>query len=260
LEPPRALPRTGQDAAPSRPKSPATPKAWPAGAPAAASPAGATPPRALTSQQLERIRENRRQALLRRAQRTNDRTAEASERAEAPASTSAEAPPPAAGEASAPADVPPVAMSMPPVAGEAPAEASLPPVAGQASAQPPAEAPPVDPPGAGEHLRTHPQCIICQDDMVHKQARLALPCGHVYHEECIRKYADCKNCLLEYACVFRCLQMPEVAERAIDMSQESTERTPPPENADTPAADLDSDLDALVGEAMVDAELLGGST
>jgi hypothetical protein len=54
--------------------------------------------------------------------------------------------------------------------------------------------------------------------------------------------------------------MPEVAEQAIDMSQESTERTPPPENADTPAADLDSDLDALVGEAMVDAELLGGST
>ena len=94
--------------------------------------------------------------------------------------------------------------------------------------------------------------------MVPQQARLALPCGHVFHEECIRKYADCKNCPVEYACVFRCARMPEVIAEAINLSQDSTERMPPPADADAPAED--SDLDNLMSEAIAEAEQLGGAT
>ena len=49
-----------------------------------------------------------------------------------------------------------------------------------------------------------PMCVICQDRLMSEQSRLAMPCGHAFHEECVRKYAECKQIPLEEACPMRC--------------------------------------------------------
>ena len=35
-------------------------------------------------------------------------------------------------------------------------------------------------------------CCICMDDLCQDQLALALPCGHVYHSDCIHKWLKCK--------------------------------------------------------------------
>ena len=118
---------------------------------------------------MERINENRRLALQRRA--LNVQAAAASADSVAPGASAA----PAA-EALAPAEL---------------ARAS--PEASEAQALP-AET---------------PQCVICHADLLLEESRLALPCGHVFHEDCIQRYAECKHCPIEHACVFRCSLQPQ---------------------------------------------------
>ena len=135
----------------------------PAAAPARAAPEaaeGAPPkrgqPGSLTTQQMERIQENRRLALQRRA--LNVQAAAASADSVAPGAPAA----PAA-EALAPAEL---------------ARAS--PEASEAQALP-AET---------------PQCVICRADMLLEESRLALPCGHVLHSACIQRHAECTHIAL----------------------------------------------------------------
>ena len=54
-----------------------------------------------------------------------------------------------------------------------------------------------------------PNCVICRDNMLNTESRLALPCGHVFHQECIQRYAEYKKCSMELACVYRCPQVPQ---------------------------------------------------
>ena len=89
---------------------------------------------------------------------------------------------------------------------------------------------------------------------------MALPCGHVFHQECIEKYADCKGCSIETACVFRCLQVQQVEPAEIDSSQASAAGVASSPRQDSPAADqLDADLEALISEADQGAQELHGS-
>ena len=45
-----------------------------------------------------------------------------------------------------------------------------------------------------------PECVICQSEMKVEEERLALPCAHTFHKECIEKYAVCKGIPVEQAC------------------------------------------------------------
>jgi hypothetical protein len=49
-----------------------------------------------------------------------------------------------------------------------------------------------------------PTCVICQERLMSEQSRLAMPCGHAFHEECVRRYAECKQIPLREACPMRC--------------------------------------------------------
>jgi len=49
-----------------------------------------------------------------------------------------------------------------------------------------------------------PLCVICQDGMTSVQRRTVLECGHVFHEHCVLKYAECKQIDLKEACPMRC--------------------------------------------------------
>ena len=55
----------------------------------------------------------------------------------------------------------------------------------------------------------HPRAI-CRAYMLLEESRVALPCGHVLHEDCIQRYAECKTCPIEHACVFRCSPQPQL--------------------------------------------------
>ena len=99
-----------------------------------------------------------------------------------------------------------------------------------------------------------PQCVICRADMLLEESRLALPCGHVFHEDCIQRYAECKNCPIEHACVFRCSPQPQPEMPGASAPQASAE-------ADVRAGaegELFSDLEGLIEEAVQDARRLDG--
>ena len=82
--------------------------------------------------------------------------------------------------------------------------------AGATVTQPSTGAPPDDADGAATRATSsggaeeRPMCVICQDLMMPEQSRLAMLCGHAFHEECVRKYATCKQIPLEEACPMRC--------------------------------------------------------
>ena len=101
-----------------------------------------------------------------------------------------------------------------------------------------------------------PQCVICRADMLLEESRLALPCGHVFHEDCIQRYVECTNCPIEHACVFRCSPQPQPETPGASESQASAE-------ADVRAgAEVFSDLaglEGLIEEAVQDARRLDGS-
>ena len=95
--------------------------------------------------------------------------------------------------------------------------------------------------------------------MLNTESRLALPCGHVFHQECIQRYAGGKNCLLEFACVYRCMQpsQPETPERLL--SQGSPQADVPPQSDAGGAAELvDSDIEVLINGVEEDAQQFAG--
>jgi hypothetical protein len=47
-------------------------------------------------------------------------------------------------------------------------------------------------------------CVICQDTLGAGQDREALECGHVFHSECIRTFAETKQIPLKEACPMKC--------------------------------------------------------
>ena len=100
-----------------------------------------------------------------------------------------------------------------------------------------------------------PQCVICRADMLLEESRLALPCGHVFHEACIQQYADCTHCPVEYACVFRCSQQPQPETPGASASQASAEADV---RAGAEGEDRLSDLEGLIEEAVQEARRLDG--
>ncbi len=50
----------------------------------------------------------------------------------------------------------------------------------------------------------HPTCVICMFPMLPSESNIALSCGHVYHEECVKQYALVKGWVLDRACPLRC--------------------------------------------------------
>ena len=58
--------------------------------------------------------------------------------------------------------------------------------------------------GAEGTLEDIPVCIICQDALKMEERRVALECGHVFHQQCLETYAECKNIRIEQACPYRC--------------------------------------------------------
>ena len=100
-----------------------------------------------------------------------------------------------------------------------------------------------------------PQCIICRADMLLEESRLALPCGHVFHEDCIQRYAECKHCPIEHACVFRCSPQPQPEMPGASASQASAEADV---RAGAEGEDRLSDLEGLIEEVVQDARRLNG--
>jgi hypothetical protein len=62
-----------------------------------------------------------------------------------------------------------------------------------------------------DNKRAKWSCIICCDEMSKDDERLALPCGHTFHKECVTKYAKLKEIPLEKACPMRCSRSSAVA-------------------------------------------------
>ena len=73
--------------------------------------------------------------------------------------------------------------------------------------------------------------------MLNTESRLALPCGHVFHQECIQRYAEYKKCSVELACVYRCTQVPQPG---------TPEWTPPEPDAGGAAELTDSEVEIVV--------------
>ena len=92
--------------------------------------------------------------------------------------------------------------------------------------------------------------------MLLEESRLALPCGHVFHEDCIQRYAECTNCPIEHACVFRCSPQPQLEMPGASASQVSAEADV---RAGAEGEDCFSDLEGLIEEAVQDAQRLDGS-
>ena len=92
--------------------------------------------------------------------------------------------------------------------------------------------------------------------MLLEESRVALPCGHVLHEACIQRYAECKHCPIESACVFRCSPQPQPETPEARASQASAEADV---RAGAEGDDLFSDLEGLIGEAVQDVQRLHSS-
>ena len=101
-----------------------------------------------------------------------------------------------------------------------------------------------------------PQCVICRADMLLEESRLALPCGHVFHEGCIQRCVACTHCPIEHACVFRCSPQPQPETPEARASQASAEADV---RAGAEGEDRLSDLEGLIEEAVQDARRLNGS-
>ena len=91
--------------------------------------------------------------------------------------------------------------------------------------------------------------------MLFEESRLALPCGHVFHEDCIQRYVECTTCPIEYACVFRCSQQPQPETPGASASQASTEADV---RAGAEGVDRFSDLQGLIAEAVQGVQWLQG--
>ncbi len=70
-------------------------------------------------------------------------------------------------------------------------------------------------PDAESGQEARPECCICLDPMVHSRRRplLMLPCGHLYHQSCIRDWHRTEN---EMPC-------PQCGYDSIDYSQRITQ-------------------------------------
>ena len=86
--------------------------------------------------------------------------------------------------------------------------------------------------------------------MVLAESRLALPCGHVFHQACIQKYASCKNTSVERACPYRCTL---TADATVVMDDPSEPSSPEAEHDQKTPEALGSDLENLVQQAFADA-------
>ena len=95
--------------------------------------------------------------------------------------------------------------------------------------------------------------MICQEVMGIAERRLALECGHAFHESCLKTYAECKRIPWSQACPYRCNR--EVFARVqIDMEEEANAAL-----AEQPAdggAELDPQTRVLVEAAQRGVALL----
>ena len=105
-----------------------------------------------------------------------------------------------------------------------------------------------------------PECVICRDVMRISEPRLGMPCGHAFHEACIKQYADCKGISVELACPFRCGPFRQSVENIIESETVGDEVVDVGRNTvieeDTEQPDFEAELEQLLDQEEAAAAVL----